>query len=120
MPSPLTRRVVPHRTRGIMSRLKGRPLFVIPWILVAAILVVAGVVGLTREPAERGPGSDRTTGEMAPPDTDADGISDRAESAGLRFQSGISYITDPDNPDTDGDGLTDRDEAGALSTNATW
>ena len=89
-------------------------------MLVAAILAVAVFFGLRRVPEEVGPADDRISGERVPPDSDGDRISDRAETSGLRMQSGSSYITDPGNPDTDGDGLTDGEEAGLLSANPTW
>jgi hypothetical protein len=58
---------------------------------------------------------DRIGDDLGSPDTDGDGISDKAETDGWRTQRGIVYKTDPAKPDTDGDGFTDGDEAGAIS-----
>lgn len=45
-------------------------------------------------------------------DTDGDGLSDSAETNGMRTFWGTIITTDPNNPDTDGDGLTDGEEVG--------
>jgi hypothetical protein len=58
-------------------------------------------------------------GDLGSPDTDGDGISDKAETAGWRTQKAISYRTDPKKADTDQDGLSDGLEAGPL-TKSTW
>ena len=43
-------------------------------------------------------------------DTDLDGLSDLAETNGMRNWYGYTVFTDPSNPDTDGDGLKDGEE----------
>lgn len=47
-------------------------------------------------------------------DSDGDGLSDAAETAGMRTGTGAVYRTDPNDTDTDGDGLSDGDEMGPL------
>ena len=47
-------------------------------------------------------------------DTDGDGLSDVAETTGLRTGTGAVYRTNPHLADTDGDGLSDGDEMGPL------
>ncbi|HEY0188901.1 MAG TPA: VWA domain-containing protein [Cellulomonas sp.] len=59
---------------------------------------------------------DRITDDLGEPDTDGDGLSDTAETAGWRDGAGRTFVTDPTNPDTDGDGLTDGEEAGGFAT----
>jgi len=56
------------------------------------------------------------SGDIGSPDTDADGLSDKAEKDGWRTQLGTVYKTDPAAVDSDGDGLSDGEEAGALTT----
>ncbi|MDN4482862.1 hypothetical protein [Demequina lignilytica] len=47
-------------------------------------------------------------------DSDGDGLTDRAERAGIEIESGQVFVTDPDTADSDGDGLSDLDELGAV------
>lgn len=58
-------------------------------------------------------------GDIGSPDTDGDGLSDKAETDGWRTQRGNIHVTDPLVADTDGDGLTDGEEAGDVTT-STW
>ncbi|WP_203666788.1 VWA domain-containing protein [Cellulomonas pakistanensis] len=57
---------------------------------------------------------DVVDGDTGVADTDGDGLSDAAETAGMRTGTGALYRTDPTRDDTDGDGLTDGDEMGSL------
>lgn len=58
------------------------------------------------------------SGDIGSPDTDGDGLSDKAETDGWRTQRGTVYKTDPSKTDTDGDGLTDGQESGAITTSS--
>jgi hypothetical protein len=102
-----------------MSRPHSRLSALLPWVLVAAMLAVASIIGLTTDQSSVSP-RDVSSEDTMPVDKDGDGISNTAETSGLRMQSGKSYVTDPDNSDTDGDGLTDGEEVGALSSHSTW
>ncbi|GAA4474206.1 VWA domain-containing protein [Phytohabitans houttuyneae] len=58
-------------------------------------------------------------GDIGSPDSDGDGLSDKAEQDGWRTQRGAVFKTDAANADTDGDGLSDGEEAGAV-VSSSW
>jgi hypothetical protein len=81
-------------------RRPGGRTFRIAIVAVAALALVAALVGW----------------RSATLDSDADGLTDRAESTGWPTEDGTVYRTNPGMADTDGDGLTDLDEAGLAQT----
>lgn len=95
----------------------------IPWLLVAALLVLATAVGLNDSRSRGGtPNVSVSSDESAPSatvdtvdtvDTDGDGILDFEETNGWTTAAGVMYTTDPREADSDGDGLPDGQEAGA-------
>lgn len=83
-------------------------------VLLAVVALVAAIAGygITQLPEKFGPLGDWAVKEVAPSDSDGDGLLDEVEVAGWVTLDGTTYRTDPNEEDSDGDGLSDGYEAG--------